>query len=1155
MINYVFHPSGTRKKSNVFIQISRIMKMTSLFLAIACMHVSAASLSQTVTLNVKKQSITKVLAAIEAQTGYVIVYNDKYVKPDLLVSLNVKSQPLEVVLDKILTPQHLAYQIKNKTIAVRGSVAEIESESKQPMVLQSRVVRGRVVDSQGNPLVGATVAVKGMAQTVTTNTAGNYQITVPEEGAFLVFTSVGFESVEIAIENRNNIDVTMDESVSDLAEVVVVGYGTARKADLTGAIGVVSGEDIASKASTDVLSAMQGQLPGVTVLRSSGKPGSETGGTSAIRIRGFSSANEAHALVLIDGVEGNLESLNPGDIESISVLKDAASASIYGARAAAGVILVTTKKGADQRPKISYNGSYGVNTPGMMPQRIPVWKEIEIINLLRSNNSGTPARDAEQTSWMSNPNIMYTPNGARYTFQGNTNWLHEGTKENTAQQSHNISVTGGGEKTKYFISGGFHTKDGLLKYGPDDFNRVNLRASLSNEVNKYLDFNLNVSYEGTLQKENPYGAENVFGLLYNNLGWQTIKLPEYDTNYSTNPWNTDYQRNPIRIMKEGGVNRRHHQYFSGIASLQVKNVVEGLTLDLNVSRRAGFINETGEHPLLFSNGRNGSERASYHVNNPQNVDKIRSTSYQDKLEALLNYDLRVTDHHVHVLAGASYEQYLNDQIRGIARNGVSNNFFSFNFYDNSLATNSVLSDAIQPWKMASLFGRLNYDFADRYLLEATLRYDGSSRLAPGNRWGLFPSVSGAWRISEESFFESARQNINDFKLRASWGQLGNSTVLKDDFYPYLGLISAGSHFGNPYYFQDQMVSANITWETVTSTNVGMDLALLKNRLNISADYYWKKNDNMLSQATMGNINGYPQNRLPFENVGVLKVWGWEVSASWRDRIGEVSYQVGFGIDDSQNELISYQGANTISASTIQRLEGYPLKTIWGYQTDGFWSSRQEYLDYKAANPGYESYDWDARLDGGDVRYVAQGAPDHRIGVGGGTPEDPGDLVLLGTENPRYLYSFNLGAQWKGFDFSMFWQGVGQRKYVVHNDIFYPVNYDRTPHTMLLDLGYWTEETPNAYFARLVEYQTYNYQVSDRWVQNGAYLRLKNIQLGYTVPVPANIFQSFRVYVTGNDVWETTKAKFKALDPEVSNNKNRNYYPFFRTWTVGVNLTL
>jgi len=254
-------------------------------------------------------------------------------------------------------------------------------------------------------------------------------------------------------------------------------------------------------------------------------------------------------------------------------------------------------------------------------------------------------------------------------------------------------------------------------------------------------------------------------------------------------------------------------------------------------------------------------------------------------------------------------------------------------------------------------------------------------------------------------------------------------------------------------------------------------------------------------------------------------------------------------------LVSYQGVNTIWAGTIDRLEGYPLNTIWGYQTDGFWQNRQEYLDYKAANPGYESYDWDARLDGGDVRYVAQGKADHKIGVGGGTPDDPGDLILLGTENPRYLYGVNLGAQWKGIDFSMFWQGVGKRKYVVNNNIFYPVNYDYTPHSMLLELGYWTEETPNnVYFARLVEYQTYNYQISDRWIQNGAYLRLKNIQLGYTVPIPENIIHSLRIYVAGNDVWEHTKAKFKALDPEVKNDMNRNYYPFFRTWTMGVNLT-
>ena len=351
-----------------------------------------------------------------------------------------------------------------------------------------------------------------------------------------------------------------------------------------------------------------------------------------------------------------------------------------------------------------------------------------------------------------------------------------------------------------------------------------------------------------------------------------------------------------------------------------------------------------------------------------------------------------------------------------------------------------------------------------------------------------------------------------------------------------------------------MVSKDVTWETVTTTNAGVDAGFLNNRLNIAADYYWKKNDGMLAQLEAGNLIGI--STLPYENTGILKTWGWDLSVQWRDRIGDVSYQVGFNIDDSQNKLVSYEGVNTIGARTVSRLEGYPLYTIWGYQTDGFWNSRDEYLDYKAANPGYESYYWDAKLDGGDVRYVAQGKADHRIGEGGGTPEDPGDLILLGTENPRYMYGINLGAQWKGFDFSMFWQGVGNRKYILDNNTaFAPLSNgssNRQPWTVHVD--YWTEDNPNAYFARLIENQTFNYQVSDRWIQNGAYIRLKNIQLGYTIPIPENIINSLRVYVTGTDLWEHTKAKFKAYDPEVSNNKNQNYYPFFRTWTVGINLT-
>jgi len=1024
---------------------------------------------------------------------------------------------------------------------------------------QNNTVSGIVTDQSGEPLIGVSVVIRGTDRGTVTDIDGGYTLNQVQPQTVLEFSYIGFISQEIAVGDRRTIDVKLAEDMLLIDEVVVVGYGTQRKVNLTGAVSVVSGQDITSKASTDVLSALQGQMPGVAILRRGGQPGSETDGTSAIRVRGFSSVNNAYAMILIDGVEGNLQSLNAEDIESISVLKDAASASIYGARAAAGVVLVTTKKGVAQRTKVTYNGSFGFNTPGMMPKRIPPWEEQEMINIARFNNTGAPEQNPEVTSWIGNPNYNYYPNGSRWTFHTATNWLHEGTKEYSTQQNHSVSVSGGSNKTTYYVSGGFFTKDGMLKYGPDDYNRVNLRASMNTEWNKYVDFNMQMAYEGTNRRESTLGAESVLSTLYQARGRQGIYLPEEDSNYSNNIWSADLQRNVIQGMKEGGERRYQTQYFTGIANFRIKNVIKDLTLDLNFSRRAGFQSDQSNYRFLQSYGKDGAVRAGYDMNNPQRVIKAKSNSYQDKLEALLNYDIKSDEHHIHFLGGASYEQYLRDQISAEARNGLSNDFFSFNYYANDVATNTVLSDQIQPWKMASLFSRVNYDFAGRYLLEATLRYDGSSRLAPGNRWGLFPSVSAAWRISEEAFFEELRETVNNFKLRASWGQLGNSTVLSSMYYPYYGLISNKTEssttailsiMGNPVYYQKEMVSKDVTWETITSSNVGVDLGFLNNRLNLVADYYWKKNDGMLAQLRVGNIVGVLQ--LPYENAGVLKTWGWETALQWRDRIGEFSYQIGFNIDDSQNKLVSYEGSNAISAGAVSRLEGYSLNTIWGYQTDGFWKSREEYLAYKAANPGYESLDFDAKLDGGDVRYVAQGKADHRIGIGGGTPEDSGDLIYLGTTNGRYLYGINLGVQWRGFDFSTFFQGVGYRKFLIEPGTLGPLTQSQLmPWTIHRD--YWTEDNPDAYFPRLVETQTYNYQPSDRWLQNGAYIRLKNIQLGYTIPIPKKFIQSLRLFVVGTDVWEHTKV-LSAFDPEVGNNKNRDYYPFFRTWTMGVNLT-
>jgi len=1106
-----------------------------------------------ISIDAQNQSIAEILETVEQQSEFSFIYDSKSVDTKRKVSVHAEKKSIFDVLDQMFTGSEVAYTVINKKIILN------KGEVMLNLVQQGIPITGTVTDAAGEPMPGVNVLVKGTTTGVVTDLDGKYSINVSNEEVVLVFSFIGYTSQEIAVADRQIINVVLSEDVRQIDEVVVVGYGTQKKVNLTGAVAVVSGQDIVSKASTDVLSAMQGQMPGVAILRKSGQPGTETDGTSAIRIRGFSSTNDAYAMILIDGVEGNLQSLNADDIESVSVLKDAAAASIYGARAAAGVILVTTKKGVAQRTKISYNGSFGFDLPGLMPKRLPPWEEQEMINIARFNNTGAPEQNPEATSWIGNPNYNYYPNGTRWTFHTNSNWLHEGTKEYSTQQTHSVSVSGGNDKTTYYVSGGFYTKGGMLKYGPDNFNRINLRASMNTEFSKYLDFNMQMAYEGSLRKENTLGAESVLSTLYQARGRQAIYLPEEDTNYGNNIWSADLQSNVIQAMKEGGERRYQTQYFTGNATLRIKNLVQGLTLDLNVSRRAGFQSDQSDYRFLQSYGKDGAVRSGYDMNNPQRVIKAKSNSYQDKLEALLNYDLKWSEHHLHLLGGASYEQYLRDQISAEARNGLSNDFFSFNYYANDVATNTVLSDQIQPWKMASLFGRANYDFAGRYLLEATLRYDGSSRLAPGNRWGLFPSVSAGWRISEEAFFEGVRQYVNNFKLRASWGQLGNSTVLNSMYYPYYGLISNKTEssttsvlsiMGNPVYYQKEMVSKNVAWETASSTNVGIDLGFLNNRLNVTADYYWKRNDEMLAQLRVGNIVGVLE--LPYQNVGILKTWGWEVSLQWRDRIDEVSYNVGFNIDDSQNKLISYEGSNTIKAGAADRLEGYALNTIWGYQTDGFWTSRDEYLAYKDAHPGYESLDFDAKLDGGDVRYVAQGKADHKIGIGGGTPEDPGDLVYLGTTNGRYLYGINLGVQWKGFDFSMFFQGVGYRKFIIDPGTLGPLTQSQLmPWTIHRD--YWTEDNPNAYFARLVETQTYNYQSADRWVQNGAYIRLKNIQLGYTIPIPKNVVQSLRVFVVGSDVWEHTKV-LKAFDPEVGNNKNRNYYPFFRTWTMGVNLT-
>ena len=1149
-------------KKNKFLSIMRITVFLLFFGSFQLFALNLDAQAK-IELNANSVTIKELIDVIEEQTDFLVLFRNNDVKVNRVVTLDDRKGSLSAILDEAFDGTDINYEFRNKYIVLSN-----ENAGSQVITQSGKRISGKVSDANGEPIIGASVIEKGTNNGVNTDANGNFLLNVGDN-AILQFSYLGYAAKEIPVRNQTQINVILDEDVQSLNEVVVVGYGQQKKVSLTGAVSQVSGQDILQHPGTNVTNSLQGLMPGVTILRSSGQPGSENSG---LRIRGFTSVNGVNALVLVDGVESGLDMLNPDDIESISVLKDASSASIYGSRAAGGVVLVTTKRGAPQKITINYDGSAGINVPGMMPQRMPPWEEQQYILDARIAALDVIEFPSDFSEWLANPNYMRDLHPSainRYQSAiGNSNWIYEGLRPYTATQRHALSVNGGHGKTSYFISGGYYTQNGLFKYGPDNNNRYNLRLNLATEFNKYMDFKLIASYENNITNRNSVSHESIMNDLYTARGRENMYLPEDDINYAKDPYSSDLIANPIRAMKFAGTDITQNYFTTANANLHIKNVVKGLTLDLNASRRFGTYSREIDRVYLPGQGRNGP-RGDYNTNSPNsNVQKIKNESKQDKLEALLNYKSDFGKHSLAVLAGASYEQFMRDQIDIRAYGLLSDELFSFNFYDSGTATNSVLNDAINQWKMASLFGRINYSYANRYLLEFVTRYDGSSRLAPGNRFGFFPGGSVGWVLSEEPFFEKGRNIINFLKLRASYGEVGNSTALGSMYYPYIGTIYrstdpvTGRYMGEPFYYQREMISKDISWETVTTTNAAVDMAFLKSRLNMTAEYFWKTNNDMLSRLAPGNLVGIEV--LPYENVGAMKIWGWEISAGWRDKIGNVHYSVTFNIDDSSNKLVDYKGINTISPGTVQLIEGYPMYTLWGYQTNGFWNSRDEYLAYKAANPGYQSWQ-DARLAGGDVRYVAQGKANHTIGsIGSSTPDDPGDLIYLGDATPHYAFGFNLGLQWKGFDFACFLQGIGKRKFFINSTALTPLgSAAQMPWTINRD--YWREDNKDAYFARLYESGSHNYQYADRWLQNGAYIRMKNIQLGYTVPLKKYV-QKLRIYVTGNDVWEYTKM-LKAWDPEYGNNTetrtsegtlnnrvSRSYYPFMRTWTGGINIT-
>lgn len=1015
---------------------------------------------------------------------------------------------------------------------------------------QTIQITGTVRDGEGGIIPGVGIKVKDAATAAQTDHNGKYSIAVPGPQSVLVFTFVGFATYETTVGDRKIIDVFLKDSQQDLTEVVVVGYGTQKKVNLSGAVAQITSKEIANRPVANLSTALQGISPGVTITRGSGKPGAEGTG---IRIRGATSANTTDALILVDGIQMDMNLVNPDDVESISVLKDASAAAIYGARAAGGVVLVTTKKGSGGKAKINFNSYYGLNITARQPERLPSWEEQLLIDEARFNALGTKEYTDEMMEWIRNPNFQYreNPGADRWEYFGSTDWVKEGMDRVNGMQNYSLSVSGGDQKLNYLASGGYYQRDGVLRYGPDDNSRKNLKLNVNAELNKHLSVSFIGGYVGSFVNENSNGTDNIIANLYRSRNRQVIYTPVEDE--TGQPYNGDLQVNAIDIQKNAGLETRNYETFQGRLNLNVKNLVKGLSADFTAWRNQDTYNMEANRRTLIWYGRSTAlER--FAINKPNSMEMIKNRGFHNNLQGVLNYDLTVSNHHFKLLGGSSYEEYRKDEVRALAQTMVNNDFFSFNFADPLTKQNF---DNVDTWAMGSVFGRFNYDFSEKYLLEASFRYDGSSRLAKANRWQLFPSFSAAWRVSEESFIKDQLPAISNLKLRASWGQLGNGSVL--GLYDYIALLSAGlsesrSSYPNvifngqqsQFFFQKQLASASKTWETVQQANVGIDLGMFGQRLNITADIFEKRNKDMLANIKVPSIIGIETG---FTNVGELKSYGWELDLRWRDKAGSINYNLGFNISDNQNKVIKYDGRSAINGGRVELLEGYPLNSIWGYKTAGYFQTLEEAEAYKEIVK-YPFAPANA-FKPGDVKYLDLNG-DGIISSGGGTPDDPGDLQYLGTYSGRYTYGMDLGLSWKGIDFSIMFQGVAKRTFLLNNNALVPFfQSSYMPYSIFMDR--WTEDNPNAMFPRLYQGNAYNYQSSDRSVQNGSYIRLKNVQLGYTIPLKRNFIQNLRVYFSGQDLWEKTDV-LSVFDPEVGNNADTGSYPFFRTASFGLNVT-
>lgn len=1137
----------------------------AMLVASAALCFNLSTFAQDISLKINNVTVKEAMEQLKKTSGYSFVFSSNDINTKQRVSVSAEDATIEEVVKQILKGQTgIDYEIQGNKIILKKKSSSSTSQQK------SGKVTGRVLDVKGEPIIGATVMERGTTNGTITDFDGNFTLNVSED-AIIDVSYIGYKAQQLNVSGEENIAITLKEDTEVLDEVVVVAFGTQKKESLTSSIAALDADKLGERPVTNVGQALQGMLPGLNLTMGAAAGGNINSALS-INVRGTGTiGNDSNdsPLVLIDGVEGDMNMINPQDIDNISVLKDASASSIYGSRAAFGVILITTKKGKDGNCKINYSNNFQISCPQILPTQMDSYTYVNYINQAYINDGaemffpeeqvrkvklyqeGTLLKEGSSTFdplWTVNPqsNGQYRIRD----FWGNTDWLDLLTKDQVFSHEHNLSFSGGGDKMKYYVSGNFLNKSGIAEFVDDSYNRYSFMGRMNLDCTKWLKMQTITRFTRT-DFETASAATGTYQM------WSYIPtVPLYDPYGNYNHYET------LLPLIQGGRYKSQKDIFTNSLQLIIEPIKDWkITADATYRVNTVF-NHNDILQVIAYDGNNepffvkNQGKAPGYTEVKEHVDK--SNFFSSSITSHYNYS--INKHDFDLLLGFQYERLESRDLEGLQDGIITPDLPTINTTN---GVNDKITGGYSHWATAGIFGRLNYAYDSKYLAEFKLRYDGSSRFLDDKRWNLFPSVSLGWNIYKEKFMSKFDGFLSNLKFRVSMGTLGNQNTTS--LYPFYSFIPLGAGTGTWLVNGEKtntagipgLVSPSLGWETIRDYNLGVDFGFFNNRLTGSFDYYHRYTDDMVGPGEeKPNTLGIA---VPVVNNADLVTRGFEVELSWRDRLNcGLGYGIRFVLSDSQTEVLKYPNEQ-MKTSTFYK--GKKLGEIWGYDVVGI-AKTQEEMDAHLSNTN-QNFNGGTKWQAGDLMYLDRNG-DGEINSGKGLLSDMGDQRVIGNTTPRYNFGLTLNADYKGWSFSMFFNGTMKRDFWTDGRALWGAAggslWGSSPYMECLDY-YRAEDTkdplgPNVNgYLPSPSYTAKNKQVSSMYLQNAAYIKLKNIQIGYTLPkkiVSKLGLENLRLYSSMENLWTGTKM-FDTIDPEML-NASGSFYPLSATYSFGLNVT-